>query len=251
MKRKSLIIIMAATIFLITIIFFLIRPVASSVWSSWRALSQAKKDLINLEEKKQILTALKNNKNLQNVAEIAKNYIPEESQSGDLIIELTAMAQANNLKVEQISLEKSPDAAKPTDETPAPTTKNQSAPTATASPAGSSANYGAKTVDFSMKLSGSFADFMSFLKTFENSSRLISLKNISMQSKLVEKTTVFSVQITGSAYYKSTLSLKNTLENIKISEDTLKKFLNLKTYGQPINLPTESDFGRTNPFEGY
>lgn len=250
MKRKSLIIIITTIIFLIMITFFLIRPVVSSVWSSWKTLSQTKKDLVNLEEKKQILTALKNNKNLQNVAEIAKRYIPEESQSGDLIIELTAMAGANNLKVEQISLEKTP-VTKSTGETTTSTPKAQSTPTSTTSPAGSSANYGAKTVDFSMKLSGSFTDFINFLKTLETSSRLISLKNLSMQSKLVDKTTVFSVQITGSAYYKSKLSLENTLENIKISQDTLNKFLNLKTYGQPINLPTESDFGRTNPFEGY
>jgi len=243
MKSKSLIIIITTVIFLLIIIFFLIRPVVSSVWTSWKALSQTKNELATLEEKKQIIDQLKNSKNLEKVAEIAKKYIPENSESGDLVIELTAMAQANNLKVEQTTLEKPQSSTKPSDETATPTPNNS--PTA-----GQSAN-GSQTVDFSMRISGSFTDFINFLKTLETSSRLISLENLTMQSKIVDKTTVFSVQITGSAYYKSRLSLENTLENIKISQDTLDKFLNLKTYGQPINLPTESDFGRTNPFEQY
>jgi len=251
MKTKPLLIIIFTLIAGGGLVFFLIRPVVSSILSSWQALSQAKENLKIIDEKKQALDALQNNKNLSQVAEIAQKYIPEGEEVGQLVIELSALAEQNNLALEETTLAKPKEAPKE-QETPTPAAKNPSPSPQTSSP--SSTTGGAKTVDFTMKLSGSFADFMNFLKALETSSRLISLKSISLQSKTDPKQPgVFSAQvaITGSAFYKDKITLEKNLENIKVSDETLEKFLNLKTYGQPINLPGESGFGRSNPFENY
>ena len=161
------------------------------------------------------------------------------------------MARANNLKVEQISLEKSKTSTGTTEEaTPAPAKKNAS-PTPT--PSGSaSPTSEAKTIDFSMQISGSFNDFLNFLNTVETSSRLISLKNITMQQKVEsDKSITFAAQVSGSAFYKNKMTVAVSNDNLKISDEIINQFLNLKAYGQPIDLPTESGFGRTNPFENY
>lgn len=251
MKNQKLIIIGITALVVLGIGFFLIKPVVASVWSSLKNYSQAKSDLKALNEKKQILAELQENPNLKNVSEIAQNYIPKDTESGQLVIELTAMARANNLKVEQISLEKSKTSTGTTEEaTPAPAKKNAS-PTPT--PSGSASPTGdAKPVDFSLQVSGSFSDFLNFLNTVETSSRLISLKNITMQQKVgTDKSVSFSAQISGSAFYKNKTTVESTNDNLKISDDIINKFLNLKAYGQPIDLPTESGFGRSNPFENY
>lgn len=250
MKNKPIFIIILTIIIIAGISFFVIRPVVSSIFSSWKDLSSTRLNLQVIKEKTQALEVLKNNQNLDQVADIAKNYIPKETESGQLIIELTAMARTNNLKVEETSLEKSKN---PT--TPAPTQEGTPSAKATPTPAISGAPValpGVETVGFSIKLAGAFADFMNFLKTIETSTRLISMTNISMQiNESADKTLSFSTQISGLAYYKKEIDLTPELKNIEIAEATMSQFLNLKTYGQPIDLPIESGFGRTNPFENY
>lgn len=250
MKSKPITIILIAVILVGAICFFLIRPVAVSIWNSWQGLEQSKKDLQTLEEKKQVLEALKNNPELASVGEIAIKYIPEESESGELVVELAAIAGNNNIKVEEISMEKPPESQTKTEEGTTPTPKSTT--TGQASPAATSATGGVKEVDFSLKLSGTYADLVNFLWGVESSSRLISLKNVAFQmSTTAGETQNLSAQIKGVAYYKPDITLASTLANIQVSQETIDKFLNLKTFGSPINLPTESGFGRTNPFEGY
>lgn len=227
---------------------FLVKPVVSSIYTSWKDLNQSKESIKSIGEKKQVLEALKSNKDLAQVADIAEKYIPKDQESGQLILELTAIAAANNLKVEQTSLEKSTEAPKAQDDT---TTGTKT--TATPGPASSPAAPETKNVGFTMKINGTFSDFMNFLKAIEANSRLVTIKNMTMQSKIdaTNKTVLFSVQLAGTAYYKDKVSTDVSLDNIKISADTLKTFLNLKTYGRAIDLPAESGFGRTNPFETY
>jgi len=251
MKGKPLVILGVTFLIILAIGFILIRPVAATIWSSWKSLKKAETDLKTVEEKKQILTSLKENQDLATVGDIALKYIPIDSQSGQLVIELTAVAQSNNLKVEETSLEKNKDSsstpkeestASPKGGTPSPTTSGQAT------------NLGqVKEVEFSMKLSGTYNDFINFLREIESSARLITLNDMSMQMTSASGTqaAAFSVQISGVAYYKPAVSIEKTIANLNISEATIKHFLDLKTYGQPINLPTESGFGRTNPFEGY
>ncbi|KKQ18308.1 MAG: hypothetical protein US31_C0006G0039 [Berkelbacteria bacterium GW2011_GWA1_36_9] len=244
MKNKPILIIAITFFVILGIVIFLIRPVVSSILVSWRDLNQTKENLKKVEEKKQVLEALKSNQDLTKVADIAEQYIPKEEASGQLIIELTAMAQGNNLKVEQTSIEKSKDTPKDTttDTTTSPTPATSSTPAVSQ----------IKTVDFTENLNGSYVDFINFLKALETSSRLILINNISIQAKTeAGKAPSFNFQLAGSAYYKSKVDLEQNLANIKITEETLNKFLDLKSYGQPINLPGESGFGRTNPFETY
>lgn len=247
MKSKPLFIFILTFIIIAGIVIFLIRPVAVSILSSWKDLAQSKENLKLIDEKKEVLESLKNNDDLAKVADIAEKYIPKQEESGQLILDLSAMAQRNNLQVEQTSLEKTKETSQETTETT--TGKTTPTPTTSVTP---KATIEAKTVDFTMKLNGGFTDFMNFLKAVETGSRLILLKNISMQQKSEsDQTFSFSVQLDGSAYYKSEVSLEQTLDNIKVTEETLKKFLDLKSYAQPINLPVESGFGRNNPFENY
>ena len=120
--------------------------------------------------------------------------------------------------------------------------------------AAKSAAGGAKEVDFTMKLSGSYSDLVNFLRGVESSSRLISIENLAIQMNTetgTQQTAALSAQIKGMAYYKPEVSLEATLANITVDQETVDKFFNLKTFGSPINLPTESGFGRNNPFENY
>jgi len=240
MKSKPITILGITFIIIAGIIFFLIKPVVTSVWSAWDDLGKAKEDLKTVEEKKQILEELKNNREINAVGQIALKYIPEESEAGQLVIELTAIAGANNLKVEETSMEKSTESSENTSKT---------SPTPQTSPTKEAVSI--KEVEFSMKLSGTFTDFMNFLRAIDSSSRLIGLRNLALQMSQTEEQSTFAAQIAGVAFYKSGTSIADTLENIKVSDETVRKFLNLKTYGLPINLPTESGFGRNNPFEGY
>lgn len=247
MKNQKIIIISVTTLLILGIGFLLIWPVISSIWSSWEEYAKAKNDLKIITEKKQILDELGKNSSIKNVSEIAQNYIPQEPESGQLVIELTAMATANNLKVEETSLEKQKGSSSSNEDTA------QTSPTPAPSGSGTTdTTGGAKTVDFALKTSGSFNDFLNFLRTIETSSRLITIKNITMQQKIgTDKAVSFTAQISGAAYYKKDPSITANNDNLKVSEATLVKFLNLKTYGQPINLPSESGFGRANPFENY
>lgn len=243
MKSRPITILGITIIIIAGIIFFLIKPVVTSVWSAWDDLGKAKEDLKTVEEKRQILEELKNNREINTVGQIALKYIPKESEAGQLVIELTAIAGANNLKVEETSMEKSKEATSQSEDT------SKTSPTPQASPTKEALSI--KEVEFSMKLSGTFIDFMNFLRAIDSSSRLISLRNLALQISQAEKQSTFAAQIAGVAFYKSEVSIADSLENIKISDETVRKFLNLKTYGLPINLPAESGFGRTNPFEGY
>jgi len=246
MKSKPITILGVTILIIAAVVFFLIKPVINSLWSAWTSLENAKGDLKTVEEKRQILEILEKNKDLPSVGQIALKYIPEGSESGQLVIELTAIAGANNLKVEETSMEKSQESTS----TPTPEeTTTKSSPTPQVSPTKTSSDI--KEVEFSMKLSGTFSDFMNFLRAIDTSSRLISLKNLALQMSKTAEQSTFAAQIAGVAFYKSDVSIPNTIDNIKVSDDTIRKFLNLKSYGLPINLPAESGFGRTNPFENY
>ena len=106
MRSKPIIILLVTFIIISLIGFFVIRPVVSSIWSSWRSLEQARTDLKSVEEKKKILEALKDNPDLSSVGEIALKYIPQESASGELVVEIAAIASANNLTIEEITMER-------------------------------------------------------------------------------------------------------------------------------------------------
>ncbi|MEK7142690.1 MAG: hypothetical protein AAB785_00600 [Patescibacteria group bacterium] len=248
-KRKPFLIFIISIILILIIIVFVIWPVVASVWKSWQELKQAQSEQKTVEEKKQIIAGLKTNPRIPEISQIALKYIPKDSESGQLVIELTAIAGSNSLKVEEMSMEKSQEASAKEEETTTASPQTSVNPTATSPPAAAQT----KEVDFSMKLSGEFINFMKFLQEIETSSRLISINTIALQSKAPSGTEVaaFDAQIEGAAFSKKEVSLTDTLENIKISNETIEKFLNLKTFGQPINLPTESGFGRSNPFEGY
>lgn len=249
MKTQPTIIIIISLIVISGIGFFLIRPVATSLLASWKELENARNNQKTIQEKRAVLDELKQNSDLSRIDEIAKKYIPSTDESGQLVLELSAIAQSQNLKVEETSLEKSQTAAQtPAPETQAATPENQ-APLPT-QPAAETI----EKVDFSIKVSGSFQSFMSFLYVIETSTRLITLQSISMQAKTEQDLTNFSAQIKGNAYYKKNVDLNPDSENfnnIKISQEITDRFLELKTYGQPIELPEETGFGRTNPFEEY
>ena len=247
-KKKPFLIFIISIILILIIIVFVIWPVVKSVWKSWQDLKQAQLEQKTVEEKKLIITELKTNARIPEISQIALKYIPKDTESGQLVIELTAIAGSNSLKVEEMSMEKPQEASTKEEETTTPS------PGKTANPSGSpQSSAQTKEVNFSMKLSGDFNNFMKFLQEIETSSRLISINTIALQSKAPSGTEAasFNAQIEGVAFSKKEVSLSDTLENIKISNETIEKFLNLKTFGQPINLPTESGFGRSNPFEGY
>jgi Tfp pilus assembly protein PilO len=249
MKTKPIMILAVTAILIGAISFLAIKPVVVSLWSAWKDLERAKEDLSQVEEKKKILEELKKNPHLVNVGQIASKYIPTDKESGELVIELTAMASANNLKVEETSMVETKPSSQTSEETTPEANKNK---TPTPQPSASqTSSSGAKEVAFTMKLSGTFTDFLNFLRDVDSSSRLISLKTLSLQMTATAEQSTFTAQIGGAAFYKNDVSLANTLDNIRVSDETIKKFLNLKTYGAPINLPAESGFGRTNPFENY
>jgi len=170
------------------------------------------------------------------------------SESGDLILELTTIANNYNLKVEKTSLEKSQTTKESSEETTSTTNKEKSTPQPSTSPSASSG--GVQNVDFTMSLSGSFTDYLEFLKNVETSTRLIVIKSMTIQMGQEEGKPV-TFQLVGTAFYKLKVTIADNLDNIKVSQETINTFLNLKTYAQPINLPQESGFGRTNPFENY
>jgi len=229
----------ATTIVIIGVIGFLwLRPVIASSWKTYSGTQTAKKDLTEASKKKSVLENLTKNNQLASLYDIASKYIPESSNSGELVIELTAMAAQSNLLVDQVSLDDKKDTA---------TTKEEGTSETTSTPSSDTSSAANNEVNFSLKVTGTFPDFLNFLKNTETSSRLISFTAMT----LAQETDKFTAQLTGKAFWKKGSSLDKTLANIEISEDTINKFQNLKTYGTPINLPTESGFGRTDPFAGY
>ena len=252
MKSKPLTIIIITIVIVAAISLVIIWPVVSNVLSSYNDLNQTKASLKTLEEKRVALEQLKQNPNLNEISDIALKYIPKEATSGDLVIELTAIAGKNNLKVDSISLEskKSSTTSSATSEDTSTTKKTSPSPVASSSPAPTF-----QTVNFSMKLVGTFANFIAFLQGTETSSRLITIDNLALQQAKTAGTTdpaaSFTAELSGSAHYKPDISIEDNLDNLKLSDKVVQQFLKLKTYGTPINLPAESGFGRSNPFEGY
>lgn len=249
MKKKSWTILGITFLIILAIIFFLIRPTIVSVLESWQNLEQAKGELKAAEEKKEILNTLRANKDLNLVAEIAKKYLPQEPEVGQLVIELTSLAEANNLKVESTTFGKEGESGQGNKEGTTPTPQT----TTSGAPAQSS-----QVMGFDLILSGTFLSLINYVQVLEKSSRLITLETVSLTQLKGEQTagataapSGITAQISGQAYFKKEVSIEKNLENLKVSEETLKTFLNLKTYSQTINLPAESGFGRSDPFEEY
>jgi len=240
MNKTSWTIVIVSLIISVAIGFFLIRPVVFSSWKTYKSDQQAKKDLTETSGLKDTLAKLIKDTQLNNLYTVASSYIPETADSGNLIIELSGAAEQANMKVNGISLDTTsqPQAA-PEDTTNKTTTPKTPSSTTTGS--------SLQEVPFTMKISGTFADFQKFLQNIETSSRLISVTALS----LAQQNNAFSAQISGKAYWKKGTSLDKTLANIQISQDTINKFQNLKSYGNPINLPVESGFGRIDPFAGF
>jgi len=227
MNRISWIFISVTTVICLLIGFIITRPNATNAWKIYNDTQTAKNDLTQVSKKKEILTTLDNNSQLENLFNIASKYIPENDNSSALVIGLSALAGGSNLNVDQLTFE---------NVVPATTDpKNTTTP-----PTG-----GTKELTFSMTVSGTFPNFLNFLKNTETSSRLITFSKMGFS----QTDTNFIAQLSGTAYWKKGNSLETTLDNIKISKETIDKFQNLKSYGTPINLPTESGFGRANPFD--
>lgn len=208
-----------------------------NAWKIYKEIQTAKSDLDGVAKKKEVLTTLANNNQLGNLYDVAAKYIPENQNSSELVIGLSAMASESKLGVDQLSFD-SITAEKTT------TDSDKTATTKAPDTAGSETNAGTKELTFSMTVSGTFPDFLNFLKNTETSSRLITFTKMSFS----QSDKAFMAQLSGTAYWKKGNTLETTLDNIKISKGTIDKFQNLKSYGTPINLPTESGFGSTNPF---
>lgn len=239
MNRTSWIIIAITTIVVFLIGIFFLYPNIKDAWGIVRDTQNVKKDLAEITTREEVLTKLSKNNQLTDLYDIASKYIPENQDSSELVIELTAMADQANMKVEQVSL----DTGTTPQSTPDNTDAESAAQDKTSTTKSTTPNL--SELKFTLKLSGNFSDYLTFLKSAETSSRLITFNSMNLS----QTDTTFTAQLTGLAYYKKGTSLENTLENIQITEATIAKFKNLKTYGIPINLPTESGFGRTNPFD--
>lgn len=231
MNRTSWIFVIATTIICLGIGFFFTKPYAMSAWKIRKEIQTAKNDLNQISKRKEVLTALSKNNQLDNLFDIASKYIPEGDNSSELVIGLSAMAGESKLGVDQLTFDSAPPKPAATNTTTAPT------PGAT--------NIATKELTFSMTVSGNFPDFLNFLKSTEKSSRLITFTKMSFS----QSDKAFIAQLSGTSYWKQGNDLETTLDNIKISKETIEKFQNLKSYGTPIDLPTESGFGRVNPFE--
>jgi len=250
MKSNSFLIVGITFIIILGITFLIIKPPATTILKAWQDLKHSEEELKQSEERNKITADLKQNKDeISRIATIVEKYIPQDSESGELILELSAIANTYNLKVEKTSLEKSQTTQPSPEETTSTTNKQKtSTPQPSASPSASSGSV--QNVDFTMSLSGSFTDYLEFLKNVEASTRLIVIKSMTMQMGQ-DQTSPVTFQLVGTAFYKPTVTIADNLDNIKVSQETINTFLNLKTYAQPINLPQESGFGRTNPFENY
>lgn len=241
MNRASWTIVAITFIVCAVIGFFWTRPVIASDLSALDQTQKSKEELANANEKKESLAQLKENDQLIKLNEIAAKYIPEEANSSELVLELTAMAEQNKLTVDAFSLENQPATATPTNDDP--TAKKTDLAPKTTGPGGS------QELGFSMTVSGTFLDFLNFLKSSESSSRLLSLQTMGLTQADNKDAVKFTAQLAGNAYFKKGSSLVANLANIQISTETIQKFQNLKTFSAPLNLPAEAGFGRTNPFE--
>lgn len=242
MNRTSWIFIAVTTTICLIIGFFFTRPNVINTLEIYKETQTAQSDLTQVSKKKEILTALADNNQLSNLFDIASKYIPEGNNSSELVIGLSAMATESNLGVDQLNFENATPTPKPTP-APAPATSGTTTTTSTTD----NTNTGTKDITFSMTVSGTFPNFLNFLKSTETSSRLITFSKMSFSQTGKD----FIAQLSGTSYWKKGNTLETTLDNIKISKETIDKFQNLKSYGTPIDLPTESGFGRTNPFDAF
>lgn len=243
MKRISLSIIFIATTVLIVfaVFYFYLNPSLNSAWLNYKEIKKSQDTLKGISQKKEILQKLSLNNQLTDAYTIASNYIPEQEDSGDLVIGLSEMAKQSKLTVEQISFDK-PTAKSSEGSDTAKQTDNTASNTQTAS------NTDFKEIEFSMKVSGTFTDFLTFINNLEKSSRLVTITAMDL-TQSADK--AFGASIKGKAYWQKTANLDTSLTAINISPDIINKFKNLKSYGQPINLQTESGFGRPDPFSTY
>lgn len=245
MKTKPTIIIGATLVIILAIGFFMIWPTASAMWQSWRNLDTSKQNLKNAEERKSAINDLKKQKDtIVNVAGIVEKYIPDNYESSQLVLELTAIAQANSLVVQETTMENTKTAASAS--SPDSTAVS---PTPTTSASAGTAN-ALQNINFSMKLAGLYPNFLNFLKTVETSSKLTVIKSIAFQANGAATDGSLTFQLSGSSFFKPKVSITDTLDNIKVSQETINMFLNLKSYGQTIN-PAESGYGRADPFATY
>jgi Tfp pilus assembly protein PilO len=216
---------------------FMIWPGLSTDWKTYQETKTAQKNLTDLTEKKKVLSALSQNKNLDEITKNAASYIPEEAKSSELILELSAIIGQAGLSLDQISLENVV-AAKPTQEDSDDTSKTNTTTTTKKGPA--------EVVDFSLKISGGFANLMQFFTLTETSSRLIVIQNLS----LAQEKEKISAIIKGQAYWnKVNTKTEKTLDNVTVTSETLQKFSDLRQYATPLDTSAESGFGRTNPFD--
>ena len=161
MNKTSWIFVAVTVLVCLCIGFFFTRPNITSTWKIHKETQTAKSDLDQVAKKKEILTALANNPQLGSLYDIASKYIPESDNSSELIIGLSAMASESNLGVDQLTFNTATGAAAAT------TATNTAAPDTT------DANTGTKEITFDMTVSGTFPNFLNFLKSTETSSRLI------------------------------------------------------------------------------
>lgn len=246
MNRLSWIFIGSTLIIILAVSFFIASPLAKSCYKAYKDKKQAKQELIDAGKKKDFLTSMSKSDKLTSIFNIASSYIPETQNSSDLVIGLTAIASGSNLSVQQLSMENSTSSTQSKTATQdTDSSKPATTPAPTTTPAKDADK--ASEVKFTIKLAGSFPDFENFLKGIETGSRLITITAM----VLAQGQDSFTAQLTGKAYYKKGTVLEKTLANIEIPQETIDRFLSLKTYGTPINLPTESGFGRTDPFAEY
>jgi len=220
--------------------FFFCWPLVRDGIKIYKETKKAETDLADLSTKKELLTKLSQNNQLTELKTIASKYIPQEVDSSGLILELTAIANQNQLLVEQTSLNTQVATVKKQEDsdTSQSNNNNQSNTKQTDQAA-------AQTVNFNLKVNGTYADFIKFLAGTETSSRLISLDSLGLSQ--TDKS--FTASISGKAYWKVVSTQESTLANIKISDDVISKFKNLKTFSAPLTLTKDEGFGRNNPFE--
>ncbi len=255
MNRLSWIFVGTTSVIIILALGFYFFPSAKSSWQTYRKYKDAKKELLDTSKKIEILNNLSQGDRLTTVYNIASGYIPQDQASGDLVIELTAIAAQSNLKVNQFSLDTAKTSSSSSSSSNSPDSSDTSkSSTSTSSDSSSSTTQkadsnltGATEMKFSITLTGGFSDFQGFLKGVETGSRLISFTTIALSG---DKDS-FKAQLSGKAYWKKAAKIDPTLANVDIPEKTINKFLGLKTYGNKIDLPTESGFGREDPFAGY
>lgn len=251
--NKTSYIIVAITILIIAGFgYFVSYKQARSAYQTYNDISKIKSDLAQVSQKKTILENLSKNNELNTLYDIASKYIPTQADSSQLILELSAIAATNNLKVDQFSLENSKTNATTSNATDTTTTKttDKTAPTTDTSTtktdtSTTKADSNISELPFSMKVSGGFIDFLAFLGNVQTCSRLVTITSMN----LLQDTNGFSSDVAGKAYYQKVTSTDQNLNNINISQEIINRFQNLKTYGTPIDLPTESGFGRSNPFD--